>query len=90
MRVSHPHSPSYGQYWTIDEIHAEFAPSDEAVEAVKAWLEDAGLDRGGIAQSASRGWLAVDMSARDAERIFQTEYYEHVDAHGNVRVGCDK
>lgn len=90
MEVSDPHSVNYGKHWTVEEIHAEFAPSDETIEAVKTWLEESGFNRDNIAESASRGWLGVDMPVHKAESLFDTEYYEHEDEDGVVRIGCDR
>ena len=55
MKVSDPLSGSYGRHWTIDEVHAEFAPSEATVEAVKSWLEHAGIRREDILESTSKG-----------------------------------
>ena len=90
MGVSDPDSPNYGQHWTIDDIHSKFAPSDESIEAVKTWLEDFGIQRDHISESASRQWLAVHISANDAERLLNAEYYEHDDGNGKMRIGCDR
>lgn len=90
MGVSDPHSPDYGKHWTAEEIHDKFAPSDETIEAVKAWLISFGIGDNDIKESTSRGWLGVDIPAADAERMFETEYYEHYQSDGKVDVGCDK
>ncbi|KAH8653369.1 tripeptidyl-peptidase [Xylariales sp. PMI_506] len=41
--VSTPGSPDYGKYLDKDEVEALFAPSDESINAVKAWLKGAGV-----------------------------------------------
>ena len=89
MDVADPLSPNYGKHWSIEEIHAKFAPSEHTIEAVKAWLEESGIERATTADSTSRGWLGVNMSVRDAEKLFGTAYYGHEDEDGKVRVGCD-
>ena len=89
MDVSDPTSSNFGKHWSIEEIHAKFAPSDETIEAVKLWLEESGFHHDDISESTSRGWLGVDMPVAKAESLFGTEYYEHKDEDGNVRVGCD-
>lgn len=90
MSVSDPSSADYGKHWTIEEIHAKFAPSDETIEAVTAWLESFGIHKDDIKESTSRGWLGVDIPVADAERMFETEYYEHRTSENKVDVGCDK
>lgn len=68
-----------------------FAPSQDTVEAVRAWLVASGIEENVIIHSDNKGWLAFDIPAWQAEEIFQTEYHEHVHANsGNVRVGCDE
>lgn len=68
-----------------------FAPAEEAVEAVRNWLIDSGINRSSIVHSDNKAWLAMDIPARKAESLFQTEYHEHVHSDtGSVRVGCDE
>ena len=40
--VSTPGSPRYGQYYTPEEVHDIFAPSEEAVAVVTEWLHTSG------------------------------------------------
>lgn len=87
--MSDPDSPSFGKHWTTEQIHAKFAPSDNTIEAVKSWLEESGFHRDEIAESASRGWLKVDMPVHRAESLFRTEYFELDHGDGDLRVGCD-
>ena len=44
MDVSHPHSPNYGKHWKAEDVHAMYAPSAEAVQAVRGWLQDSGIE----------------------------------------------
>jgi tripeptidyl-peptidase-1 len=91
MEVSHPASPNYGKHFSKEEVHSIFAPAVETVEAVKSWLLGSGLFKeGDIIQYENKGWLAVDMPAKYAERLFGTEYYEHITNDGEVRIGCDE
>jgi tripeptidyl-peptidase-1 len=72
-------------------LHEIFAPADEAVEAVKAWLISSGIADGRIVHSDNKGWLAFDASVEEAERLLKAEYYEHEHRSSmNVRVGCDE
>lgn len=43
MDVSHPASPNYGKHWKAEDVHAMYSPSEEAVAAVRAWLESEGV-----------------------------------------------
>ena len=89
MEISHPASSKYGQHWTSDQVHDNFAPYQSSVQEVKSWLRQAaGIHEDEI--NERNGWLAVDMPARKAERLFKAEYFEHGSSQGNVRVGCDR
>ncbi|KAG9240127.1 Pro-kumamolisin, activation domain-containing protein [Calycina marina] len=90
MDVSHPDSPNFGKHWSKEEVADKFAPTAEAVQAVYDWLVNSGVEASTIVHSENKGWLAIDMPAWQAEEAFQAEYYEHVHATGNVRVGCDE
>lgn len=39
MQISDPDSEHFGKHWTEEEIHNHFQPSEDAIEAVAAWLE---------------------------------------------------
>lgn len=43
MDVSHPQSPNYGRHWKAEDVHEMYAPSSDAVDAVRAWLQDSGV-----------------------------------------------
>lgn len=90
LDISNPQSEAYGRHWTTEEIHAKFAPSDAATEGVLSWLHEHGHVREHVASSASNGWLALDMSVREAERLLATEYYEQENGDGSVVIVCDE
>jgi tripeptidyl-peptidase-1 len=68
-----------------------FAPSTDAVTAVRAWLEEAGIASDNIGLSANKQWLQFDATAAEAEKILQTKYhaYEHVGT-GKTNIACDE
>ncbi|PYH32008.1 S53 family peptidase [Aspergillus neoniger CBS 115656] len=91
MEVSDPKSSKYGQYWSADEVHDIFQPSEEAVEAVREWLVASGIHPSRVVHSDNKGWLAFDAYAHEAERLFMTEFHEHEsDRSAKIRVGCDQ
>ncbi|KAJ5618801.1 subtilisin-like protein [Penicillium lagena] len=91
MEVSHPDSPSYGQYWSADEVHEAFSPSQDAVDSVRGWLVAAGIHPSRIVHSDNKGWLAFDAYAHEAEKLMMTEFHEHTHSStGGMRVGCDE
>lgn len=43
MAVSDPKSPTFHEYWTADKVLETFAPSQETMDAVQAWLQPHGF-----------------------------------------------
>jgi tripeptidyl-peptidase-1 len=76
MSISHPQSPDYGKTLTEEQVSALFSPAEESVDAVRDWLVSSGVPLQSIAHSDSKGWLAVDLTAEHAERLFSSELYE--------------
>lgn len=72
---SHHKSPRYGKHYTVEEVHDIFAPSEESVDAVRAWLESAGIAPERVSQSVNKQWLQFDADAEEVENLLQTEYY---------------
>jgi hypothetical protein len=54
-----------------------------------AWLHENGYIQDEIASTASRGWLAFETSASEAERLFSTHYYEEKNEDGSISIACD-
>lgn len=68
-----------------------FAPSQEAVDSVREWLESSGIDRSRVVHSDNKGWIAFDAYAHEAERLFLAEFYEHKHvSSSSMKIGCDK
>ncbi|OKL58204.1 hypothetical protein UA08_06451 [Talaromyces atroroseus] len=89
--VSDPASERYGKHFSMEEVHDLFAPAEENVNSIRHWLHEAGIDKSRIVHSDNKGWLAFDATTEEAERLFQTTYYEHEHAQSDrVRVGCDE
>ncbi|KAF3763187.1 subtilisin-like protein, partial [Cryphonectria parasitica EP155] len=87
--VSHPHSSKYGQHWSADEIIEMFAPSQESVDSVTAWLTDAGIAPERINHHFNKGWVEVDdTTVEELEELLQTEYYYFDHKHGQSHVAC--
>ncbi|KAJ7776843.1 subtilisin-like protein [Mycena maculata] len=88
LAVSHPDSPTYGQHWSPAEVVEMFAPSHETIAAVKNWLVDSGLAADRLRLSASRGWIAVNVTVEEAENLLQTEYHVYTHPSGAEQYGC--
>ncbi len=87
MDVSHPSSPNFGKHLTAEQVHALFSPSDETIEAVRAWLIESGIDESKILHYENKGWLGADVPASQAEQLFGMAYHEH-ERNGELRIGC--
>ena len=85
-------STNYGGLVPEDEslthqIVDTFAPSHETIAAVKNWLMDAGLSGDRLRLSASRGWIAVNVTAEEAESLLRTEYHVYTHPSGAAQIG---
>lgn len=68
-----------------------FAPGEETVASIMAWLTGFGIHDSRIVHSENKGWIAVDVTVEEAEALLLTEFHEHEHKHSpKVRVGCDK
>lgn len=75
----------------MEEIHEIFAPQQNTVETVSAWLRDSGISADRISQSVNKQWLQFDAAASEVEALIKTEYYHY--AHygtGKTNIGCDE
>lgn len=79
-----------GKHWTLEEVRAHFAPSEESIEAVKLWLVGSGIPSEYIEDSDDKQWIGINIPVRQAEDLLGAEYHEHNDQDGNVRIGCDE
>lgn len=89
VAVSDPGSPSYGKHWTGEEVIETFAPEREAVEEVLGWLEDEGIDRNRTKVSRGRGWVEVEVTGGEVERLLGTEYHVYK-RDGRSQVACER
>lgn len=85
--VSHPESANYGKHWTAGEISRKFSPSEESVSTVRDWLVENGLASERIRVSSTKGWINVDVTVEEAERLMNTEYNVYTHVSGQEHVG---
>ncbi|KAH9917379.1 subtilisin-like protein [Epithele typhae] len=90
LDVADPGSPNYAQHWTTARVAETFRPSAEAVDAVRAWLEEDGtIAPERIVLSTSGGWLTANVTVAEAEALLGTEYYEYEHARdGRTHLAC--
>jgi tripeptidyl-peptidase I len=85
LDVSHPESPSYGNHWSASQVAKTFAPSKETVDAVRTWLSESGIS--GHRLASGQGWIEVNATVEEAERLLGTEYYVYSHSSGKEHVG---
>lgn len=88
---SHPDSANYGKHYSSDQVVELFAPSEDSVSAVKAWLVKSGVPARSITSSKSKGWLDFVTTSGQLESLLKTSYstYAHVEAR-DVHIGTDE
>ena len=89
--ISDPTSPSYGKHWTAKQIVDFFAPSDDSIQSVRAWLENAGIVEDRQALTTKRGWIWFEANVAEVEALLNTEYYlfQHGET-GENQIGCNE
>ena len=85
--VSDPSSPNFGKHWSPGRVAATFAPSDESVDTVRTWLLDSGVNRDRIRLTPGKGWIEVNTTVEEAERLLLTEYHVYKHSTGQQHVG---
>ena len=88
---SHPNSEHYGKYYTAEEVHDIFAPSQAAVDTIRGWLESAGISKDRISQSVNKQWMQFEASVEEANNLLRTDFHlwEHTPS-GKMNVACDE
>ncbi|EGO00782.1 hypothetical protein SERLA73DRAFT_71753 [Serpula lacrymans var. lacrymans S7.3] len=89
MDVSHPESSNYGNHWTAGQVIQAFAPSEETISAVRNWILENGFEEERVKVTSNKGWIEVDATTEEAERLLQTEYKVYSHASGKNHVACD-
>ncbi|SPO00049.1 related to serine protease [Cephalotrichum gorgonifer] len=87
--VSNPGSPSYGRHWSEEEVIKTFAPAQESVDEVLAWLEGEGISRDRTTVSRGGNWISLTATRNEAERLLRTEYHIYRHEDGQSHVACD-
>ncbi len=82
-RVNDPASPDYHHYATAEQIGERFGLSDDALNRVRAWLTQAGLDL--VESFPQRTTLRVAGPAGRVNRLFQIELVDRLDPLSHVR-----
>ncbi|KAK5130674.1 hypothetical protein LTR08_001835 [Meristemomyces frigidus] len=88
--VSHPTSEKYGKHWTAKEVAQAFAPSEDSIDAVKAWLASSGIAEHRVKQSQSLGFLEFEATVDEAEELLKTKYHVYEHETGQPHVACEE
>lgn len=61
------------------------------MDAVRSWLEGAGVETSRISLSANKQWIQFDAPVAEAEKLLGTKYWSYEHAHsGRTQVACDE
>jgi tripeptidyl-peptidase I len=84
--ISHPDSPNYGKHWTPAQVAEKFAPSHDTIQTVKDWLlQSFSSER--IRVAKTKGWIEVDATVEEAEKLLNADYHVYKHASGKEHVG---
>lgn len=68
-----------------------FAPSDESVNVVKAWLVESGIHGARITHSDNKGWLAFVATGDELENLLHADFYQYEDSEtGHTAVSTER
>jgi tripeptidyl-peptidase-1 len=68
-----------------------FAPSTEAIDAVKAWVVENGIDPSKISLSKGLNWLKFDATVEEAESLLRTKYNVYTNTEtGKDHLACEE
>lgn len=87
MAVAHPDSPTYGQHYSPAQVVDAFAPSIETVKKVTAWLTTAGISANRLRLSSNKGWLHLNVTVSEAEKLLDAEYHMYTHSSGDKFIG---
>lgn len=74
--VSSPSHPRYGKHLASEDIQPLVAPTDDALDQIREWLDDHGIN--GVRYTAAKDWIKVNLPVSEVERLLDTEYHTWV------------
>ncbi|KAI0869261.1 subtilisin-like protein [Hypoxylon argillaceum] len=86
MDLSNPESPNYGKHMSSEEVIDFFAPHESSVDAVRNWLQGAGISADRITLSTNKQWIQFDATTGEVEELLYADYYvwEHSDGSSDM------
>ena len=89
-QVAHPESKQYAQHWSPKKVAETFAPSQETMDAVRAWLSQSGIGPSRVKMSKSMNWLTFNATVHEAETLLKTEYHLYEHDAGHKHIACEE
>lgn len=91
MDVSNPTSTNYGKHYSAEEVHEMFSPKADTVDAVRGWLQQAGISKDRVSVSTNKAWLQFDAPTKEAEELLKTRFhfFENLNT-GDANIACDE
>ena len=87
LSVSDPALPTYGQFWTPQQVAVTFAPNTSTIASVTGWLQNSGISIERIQLSNGLQWVSLNASVAEAEQLLSTQLYVYEHTSGIVQVG---
>lgn len=84
--ASNPRHEKYGQHLSADEVHSFIQPSQDASDAVHAWLYENGVLAEEIQYTPAKDWIKVKMSVARVEDLLDTTYHTYTSEDGRTAV----
>ena len=87
LSVSDPTSPTYGQFWSPQEVALTFAPNASTIASVTGWLQYSGFSIERIQLSPGLQWISLNASVSEAEQLLNTQLFVFQHTSGITQVG---
>ena len=81
--ISNPHSDTYGEYLSQNQINKITSPKDEDVLVMTSWLEKNSIE---YKMNLEHAKIDAWMNLKSAERLFDTSFEEH-EGHTRLQAG---
>lgn len=91
LQISDPTSPSYGRYWTAQDVARAFKPADETSSSVMHWLRDSGVTPDRLSRCQSGHCIGFQSTTAEASQLLHTRFHHfRYKETGSTVVSCDE
>ncbi|KAK3370760.1 Pro-kumamolisin, activation domain-containing protein [Lasiosphaeria ovina] len=85
LKVSEPQLLTFGRYYKLAELIAQYAPAREFWVTVRAWLSESGIPASRIVRSHDANCAMFDTTVGEAEALLQTRHHMYTaEANGGL------